>query len=191
VLKQHATTGAAIAFHETIALALVGEVDFLLNLARKAKTRDIAIRGIASLYSVLLSECQQPHRLDYRPVERLLEMPDCQGRVSKLFSGPCAIGPEDVEEALRGLESKHAVIREHAVCVLGERKLGAAAAARVLPALAARLGDKSATVRRLAILSLSDWKKAAKPYAADIRRLFKDPSPDVADYARTFVKAVE
>jgi hypothetical protein len=190
VLKQHARQGRALAFHDTIALALLGEVEFLLKLADSAKTRDIAVQGICSLNSVWINWCQQPRALDYRPLEQLLEKPGCKDKVRSLFSGKCEISPADVEEALRGLESKHAVIREHAVSVLGERRLGPKAAARILPALVARLQDRSAMVRRLAILSLSRWKKAASPYRAEIRRLSKDPNVDVALASKYCLKEV-
>ncbi len=188
VLKQHARQGHEVVSHDTIALALLGEVDFLLELADSAKTRDIAVEGICSLYSVWLDWCLQPRKLDYRPLEQLLEKPACKGKVRELYSGNCHIDEGDVDEALRGLESKHTVIREHAVIVLGDRRLGGKLAIRILPAVAARLQDRSATVRRLAILSLSDWKKAAKPYVAEIRKLFKDPNADVAFNAKHYAK---
>ena len=46
------------------------------------------------------------------------------------------------------------------------------------------------TVRRLAILALSGWKKTARPYAAAIRRLFDDPNADVASTAKHCLKEV-
>ena len=81
VLKQHALQGHELAFHDTTALALLGEVDFLLELADSAKTRDIAVRGICSLYSVWLNWCQERRPLDYRPLEQLLEKPGCKGKI--------------------------------------------------------------------------------------------------------------
>jgi Domain of unknown function (DUF4303) len=187
VLKQHALKGNELAVHDTIALALLGEVDFLLELADSAKTRDVAVQGICILYSAWLNWCERPPALDYRPLEQLLEKPGCKGKVKRLNSGSCAT-EADVKEALRGIESKHAAIREHAVSVLGDRRLGVKAAIRILPALAARLQDRNATVRRLAIISLSGWKKTAKPYAAEIRKLFKDPDADVAFTAKHYWK---
>ncbi len=138
ILKQHALKGHEIACHDTIALALLDEVDFLLELADSTKTRDIAIEGICGLYSVWLDLCLQFRTLDYQPLEQLLEKPACKGKVRDFFSGNCHIDEGDVDEALRGLESKHAVIREHAVTVLGDRRLGAKLATRILPAVAAR-----------------------------------------------------
>lgn len=166
---------------------MLGDVDFVLELADQAKTRGIAIRGISSLYSCMLNWSLHPKPLDYRPVERLLEKRNCQALVTKLFSGPCEIKPEDVDEALRGLKSKHAVIREHAVVVLGERNL-AKQAERILPAIADLLLDRTANVRRLTIIALSRRKKGALPYLAEIRKLFKDPDPEVSSTAKHYAK---
>jgi hypothetical protein len=190
VLKRRALKADELAFHDTIALALLGEVDFLLVLADSPKTRDIAVQGIRSLYSIWLNWCRQPRTLDYRPLERLLEKPGCKGKVKGLYSGTCEITEAGVDEALRGLESRHALIREHAITILGDRRLGAKAATRVLPALVARLQDRSATARRLAILSLSRWKKVARPYAAEVRKLFDDPNADVAFAAKHYLNEV-
>ena len=190
ILKERARRSYALGFHDTTALALLGEVEFLLKLADSAKTRDNAVQAICSLYSVSIDRCLQPRLLDYRPMEHLLEKPGCKGKVKALFSGCCQIDSGDVDEALRGLESKHHVIREHAVIVLGDRRLGAKAAARILPALAKRLQDRSATVRRLTILALSRWKKTARPYAAEIRILFNDPDAEVASTAKHYLKDV-
>jgi hypothetical protein len=188
VLKQRARQGDESAFHDAIALALLGQGDFLLKLADSAKTRAIAARGICSLYSIWVNWRQQPWHLDYRPLELLLAKPGCKSLVKELCSAPCEIKESSVDEALRGLQSKHVVIREHAVTVLGDRRLGAKSAVRVLPALADRLHDRVANVRRRAILALVYWKKAARPHAADIRKLFKDPDADVAFTAKHYVK---
>jgi hypothetical protein len=188
ILKERATTAHCGAQHDAIALAFLGETEFLLGLAANAETRDTAVQGLGSLYSVWIDWCQQNRRLDYQPMERLLAISGCKAKVKGLYSGSCEIAPDDVDEALRGLDSKHAVIREHAVSVLGNRKLGAQAAKRILPAIAGMLQDKSATVRRLAILSLGRWKKAAAPFVADVKRLARDPDATVADYAKRFVK---
>lgn len=192
ILKDRAWSGMALAFHDTIALALLGEIEFLLELAREPRTQIIAIRGISSLYSTLMNHwCQHPQPLDYRPMERLMAIPGCEAKVFELFSGSRSITPEDVDEALRGLESQHDGIREHAVCTLGNPKLGKKLAGKILPALAARLQDTSATARRLAIVSLSYWKKQASPFAGEVRKLFKDPDPQVASFAKQFISAVE
>lgn len=190
ILKRKAKTGHEQRIHETTALGRLGEVEFLLTLADSARTRDVAIQGLCSLYLSTYYPARKTLQLDYRPLERLLEKPGCARKVKKLYSGNCDLAATDVDEALRGLKSRHAVIREHAVISLGDRRLGKEAASRILPAVAARLRDRSPTVRRLAILSLSYWKKQAKPFAPDIRKLFKDPNPDVAYTARHIVKEI-
>ncbi len=90
---------------------------------------------------------------------------------------------DDVPEALRGLSSRHAVLRWHAASVLGNRGLGAAAGKQVLPALERALSDAHPTVRRLAVLSISYWKSAAKPYLPAIEALRNDPDESVRDTA--------
>ena len=188
ILKSRAATAHRHAQHDVCALAVFGETEFLLQLATQIHTRDVGIQGIAWTYSNFMDASKQEHRLNYQPMERLLAIPGCKGKVEKLYSGACQIQPDDVEEASRGLASKHAVIREHAVSVLGNPKLGTQSAKRILPALAERLQDKSAVVRRLTILSLGRWKKAAAPFVADVKRLTKDPDPTVAEFAKRFVK---
>lgn len=191
LMKQRAQTGREIHQHDTVALALLGEVDFLLKLAETSQTQWIAVQGICSLYSSQIDSARQPRALDYQPVEKLLAIPGCKKHLESLYSGPCEIRESDVDEALRGLKSKHELIRGHAVTVLGQRKLGAKVAARVLPAIAESLQDKSATIRRLAILALSRWKKTAKPYAPEMRKLFRDPDPNIVHYAKQYIKEVE
>lgn len=188
ILKARAASGHGGARHDVNALAVLGEAKFLLQLATQAKTRDVAVQGLCCCYSRFMDASRQEHRLDYQPMERLLALPGCKGQVEELYSGACQIQPDDVEEALRGLASKHAVIREHAVSVLGNPKLGTQSAKRILPALAERLQDKSSVVRRLAILSLGRWKKAAAPFVVDVKRLTKDSDSTVAEFAKRFVK---
>src|SRR5439155_8700943 len=92
-------------------------------------------------------------------------------RSSSPGGGYCGITVDEVDEAIHGLTSRHAVIRRHAVCVLGERSLGAAVARRVLPLLCRTVSqDPDATVRRLAILSLLSWQKDSRRYADVVRQ---------------------
>jgi hypothetical protein len=71
----------------------------------------------------------------------------------------CDISPTDVPEALRGAKSPHVLVRKHAVCVLGERRLGDAVGRGVIPELRAIAEtDSDSEVRRLAALSLKWWK---------------------------------
>lgn len=186
-LRKRAQAGGETRFHETSALALLGDIEFILKLADQVRTRSAAIAGISSLYSIQANECGRRIPLDYRPLEQLLSRPPGTRKVT-LDGSPCEIGAADVDEALRGLQSRYAVIRQHAVSILGDRRLGKQASKTILPALAAQLQDSNPHVRHLAILSLVDWKKLAKPYATDIRRLFKDSNADVRFSARHYVK---
>jgi len=71
----------------------------------------------------------------------------------------CVISPAEVPEALRGTTSTHVLVRKHAVCVLGERRLGDAVGRVVIPQLRAIAEtDPDSEVRRLAALSLKWWK---------------------------------
>jgi len=84
---------------------------------------------------------------------------------------------------IRGMRPSHLIIRQHAVCVARERKLGTAAGKKLLPAIVERFQDSNANVRRLTILSLSYWKAAAKPFHAEARKLIDDPDANVRMYA--------
>ncbi len=185
-LRTRAQNGHELNFHDTIALELLGDTEFLLKLAGDAKARKIAIRGITIRYSSWASDIKQIP-LDYRPIERLLEDQECKGSVEKFYDSPKIVAA-DIDEALRGLQSKHGLIREHATCVLCDPRLGKEASKRILPALAARLRDRRATVRRLAILSLGRWKKLGQAYSPEVRKLLKDPDPNVASYAESFLQ---
>ncbi len=124
------------------------------------------------------------HRLDYRLVERLLgegseEVKALIVDAIKPGSSFDDIQVADIDEALRGLTSEHLAIRQHAVMLLGCRGLGSKASKRVLPELAKQLQDGNATIRRLALLSLNDWKSAAKPYRNQMWALKEDPDREV------------
>lgn len=191
-LRRRASAGHETRFHEAGALALLGDIDFLLKLAESAKAAEVAVRGIALRTSCAASDCQRDIPLDYRPIEALLEIPAAKKQAARELNETSSIDivPSDVEEALRGLGSKHVAVRVHACGVLGERRLGKKAGERVLPELAGCLQDRSATVRRLAIVALSGWKKAARPWVGEIRKRFKDPSDSVATTARHYAKEI-
>lgn len=75
-------------------------------------------------------------------------------------------------------------MRWHAAAILGDRALGRAT--DVVPALAARLDDPHPIVRRIAVLSIGYWKKAAAPFHGAIERLRAEPNEGV----RTIVEHV-
>lgn len=125
--------------------------------------------------------------LDYTRLETYLDAVPAARKLAEEELEPgssfVSIVASDVDEAVRALASKHAVVRWHAASVLGERSLGPAAGKKLLPALAAVLGDRNAIVRRFAVLSLSYWKAAARPYHPAIRALRNDSDPVVRSVA--------
>ena len=118
-------------FHFTSALAVLGDVDFLLDIAKKADTRDAAIDGIKSLYGSGKNGFV-PVSLDYSPLERLLSIKSCSkkaqrpcsgGPIQYALSSRGAIHPEDTGTAIAGTTSRYKMIREHAICALGDLSL--------------------------------------------------------------------
>ena len=188
-LRKKANTGAELEWHSTSALALLGDTDFLLDLADDSKTRNIAIEGITSLYSSAVNHCLRPPALDYGPLKTLLTKNSCRRKVGKLYSGR-DISDQEINTALAALRSKYRVIRENALCVLGDRRLGKKAGERILPAIADRLQDRCANVRRLAIINLTFWKKDARAFGRSVRRLLKDPDQEVRSTARQYLKSL-
>lgn len=161
------------------ALLMLGDIDYLFEQTHVSAMRE---RAVTAIVSGLKS--QSPGPLDYRFVERLLgtddpEIIEVVQQELKPGSSLCEITVSDLAEAFRGLESPHAVIRCHAVSVLGDRGLGRKAAKQVMPTLSQRLEDPDASVRRLTLLSLSQWKVAAKPYHEQMLRLKEDPDREV------------
>ena len=178
-----------MADHSARALFLLGDVEFLFPLVQNARTRSLALTGILTGLKPRASRCLHPIPLDYRPAERLLALKSAA--VTRLVNEELRPGSSfidikatDVAEALRGLSSPYVVIRQHAVCVLGDRGLGKAAGKVVLPALADRFHDPEPNVRRLTLLALSYWKAAAQPYHAEMRKLQKDKDADIRFWAR-------
>ncbi len=189
-LRKQATAPGRERFHETTALVLLGDVDFVIKLAERADSRDAAIEGIKESYSCAADECCVPLPLDYEPIERLLKIKSCQRLVKKDYSPGGVyvialpsreIGVESLDAAIKGTKSKHRIIREHAVGCLGNRNLGKAAGECAMPEIVALFNDPCFNVRRLAILSLSYWKKAATPYLPQLKKLCRDP--DLREWA--------
>lgn len=188
-LRRFTTSYTGMATFCSRALFVLGDVEFLFSLVDDAKTRRHAVWGILRGLGSQASRHANPVPLDYRHVERLLakKSTSITRRVNdqlKPGSSFISIRANDVDEALRGLESRHTVIRQHAACVLGERGLGNAVGKRILPILAERLKDPVPNVRRLTLLALSYWKSAAAPYRAQMQQLTKDKDADVRRCAR-------
>jgi HEAT repeat protein len=176
-------------------LESLGDTEYLFRLASQEASQKAALSGLVFTYTSWASSLGWPNRreLDYRPLERILESkrPAWTRAVEEQLrpgSSFVTIQANEVDEAIRGLQSPHVIIRQHATCILGSRELGVAAGKKILPALVERLDDPHPNVRRLAALNLSYWKAAAKPYFPNIRRLLKDPNPDVRAEARSLIR---
>ncbi|RGE44734.1 DUF4303 domain-containing protein [Comamonas testosteroni] len=132
--------------------------------------------------------------LNYAPLEQILSLGDealTQAIEEELEpgSGYCSPRPDDIGEALRGLQSTHVLVRMHAAWILGERSLGAEAGKRILPALAQALRhDTDGDVRYQAMLGLQDWKKASSKHLSDIQYAAEhDASDDVRELAQEWL----
>lgn len=157
-----------------MSLAILGDFDFLFKLSEDSKTRGIVKSGISGLFGYRVDYCQSHLPLDYRPLERYFDN-KCKPAIKDMWAGCRTIKADDVEEALRGLESKHAEIRIHAASVLSKHKNIRRRAKKILPALVDQLSDQNSHVRRRVVNAISDWGKDAKPYAKEVRKLLKDP----------------
>jgi hypothetical protein len=194
-LRQQVRNISGAAHWSASALAMLGDTKYLFKLAEDDALAEIAIRGLAFPYEEFGDPDDWPRRpkLDYGVFERLLDRksPAWTRIVTDALSpgrGFVSIRSDEIDEALRALQSPHVLIRQHAVCILDNRALGPAAGKRILPALVECLEDSHANVRRLAILSISSWKAAAKPYLPAIKLLFQDKNANVRETARWELK---
>jgi hypothetical protein len=150
---------------------------------------DVVVSAIAAPYTSFRDHAAQSLPLDYQPLADSLEhrpqYTDALIRELGPGHGGCKIRPSEVDEALRGLTSPHALIRSHAVGILGDRDLGPAAAPVILSRLATvAREDPDADIRRLAILSIHWWSNDARHYASIIRDARDhDHDPKVRDAA--------
>jgi hypothetical protein len=172
-------------------LSILGDLDWLLAQTNLESTRKNAITGLTSPLTFWANRCGQSVPLNYRPLESLLEKrcaacDECAQKELKPGSSFIEITKVDVDEAVRGMQSDFVVIRQHAVCVAGERSLGKAAGKTLLPAIVERFQDDVPNVRRLAILALSYWKAAGRPFHDEARKLITDPDTDVRVYANSY-----
>jgi hypothetical protein len=178
---------AGRSFWHAMALGMLGDHEWLA-----AQPPAVAVPGLTARLRAI-TQGGPPRPIDYRPLEAYLagRGAGARAQVEKtLEPGSSYVQPrkEDVDEALRGLGSEHAVVRWHAAALLGDRGLGAAAGKRIVPALAALLADPHRLVRRLAVLSLADWREAARPYQRQMAALRGDPDETVARVARHVIE---
>jgi hypothetical protein len=167
---------APSSFWHAMALGVLGDQDWLA-----AQPPKVAVPGLCAPFRAIT---KANVALDYAPLERYLDR--AEPAIRKQVEDELAPGSSyntitkiDVAEALRGLASEHAVIRWHAANLLGDRGLGPAAGKAALPALAEALRDPHPIVRRLAVLAISYWKAAAKPYWTQIEALREDRNATV------------
>jgi hypothetical protein len=187
-LRKHARTKGGTGELSANALHLLGDVEFLYELLNSEELLNQAVDGILKGLKVGASDRKVPLPLNYSHAERLLAMnsPAIEARVIEaLKPGSSFIDPKpsDLDELIRGLNSPHVPIRQHAACVAGDRALGKAVGKKLLPVLAEKLTDSVPNVRRLALLALSYWKSDAAPYHAEMKKLQKDKDPQVREYA--------
>ncbi len=145
----------------------------------------VAVNGLCAPLQAITAGVAKP--LDYRPLERFLDAADVETHA--LVDNALAPGSSyvemrasDLDEAICGLGSDHAVVRWHAASLVGERALGSSVGKQVLPLLVQRLSDANPLVRRLAVLSIDRWK-ATKRHQATIEALRDDPDEVVARIA--------
>ncbi len=174
-LRAHAPTLSWAA----TALGMLGDHDWLA-----AQTNAVAVPGMTAGFKAWMNDRRQRPAVDYRPLERYLDAADAATKrkiADELAPGRSYVSAtaDDVDEALRALASKHAVVRWHATDMLGNRGLGASVGKRVLPALADRLTDEHELVRRLAVISVTEWKALAKPYRGRVAELAGDPDETI------------
>ena len=144
------------------ALAQLDRLDLVLAGASGLSPEALAT-AVTARYTSFRDHGAHPLSLDYLPLEEFLSVyPGIAPKVAdelKPGTSYCVISPAEVPEALRGTTSPHVPVRKHAVCVLGERRLGDAVGRAVIPQLRAIAEtDPDNEVRRLAALSLQWWK---------------------------------
>jgi hypothetical protein len=144
------------------ALAQLGRLDLVLASAA-GLSREALATAVTARYTAFRDHGVHPLLLDYLPLEDFLSaypaiVPEVADEL-KPGRSYCIISPVEVPEALRGATSPYVLVRKHAVCVLGERRLGDAVGRQVIPRLRALAEtDPDSEVRRLAALSLQWWK---------------------------------
>ncbi|PMR58795.1 hypothetical protein C1A38_22760 [Verrucosispora sp. ts21] len=174
------------------ALARLGRLDLVLGQIDRLP-REVVVSAVAAPYTSFRNQAVAAPQLDYRPLQDVIErwpayVPALAEEL-KPGRGYCDITVDEVDEAIGGLASPHVVVRRHAVCVLGERRLGFAVARRVLPLLGQTVSqDPDATVRRLAILSLLWWRKDSHRYANVVREALNDPAAEVREVAAYWLR---
>ena len=173
------------------ALSRLGRLDVILT--EPGLPADTVVTAVAAPFSGFRDHAEAPPLLDYRPIDEFLashpHLADALADELKPGSGYCTIRATEVDIAISGLRSPRDLIRQHAVCILGERSLSPAVGRLVTPLLAKVVtSDPVADIRRLAILSLLSWRKDAVHCAATIRDALDDPSQQVRETAQYWLR---
>ena len=175
------------------ALGAMGDHDWLLHQTGRLPDELIA-QGLAYPYRAWNSKPGTTALpLNYAPLEQALGSSPALAQViaQELSpgSGFCELRPTDIDQALSGLQSAHALVRMHAAWIMSERSLGADAGKRILPALAQALRqDPDEDVRYQVMQALLDWKKASAKYLSDIEHAAQhDASEDVRELAQEWL----
>jgi hypothetical protein len=142
------------------ALSRLGHLDLVFDAGVDGET---LVEAVTAPFTSFRDHGRAPSGLDYRPLELFLDRQPghtlAVERALKPGTSYCGLRVSEVDEAIRGLSSPHRVIRQHAVCVLGDRGLGPEVGERVIPLLArASDADPEPEVRRLAGLALGWWR---------------------------------
>lgn len=167
------------------ALGMLGDLEWLSHQDPAVACSGLTIRLLALAYD---QDGVTSPALDYRPLERWLDVLGDEALVlaeEALAPGSyIALKADDVDEALRGLISRHAVVRWHAASVSGHRGLGKKNGAKLLPALVRALDDTHPIVRRLAVLAIGRWRSSANQYRGAVSKLCNDTDEIVARSAK-------
>lgn len=177
-------------------LGILGDMQWLLEAASTPSTRHAAVLGIIEPLRSFINYCPHAAPLTYQFVEALLDQ-DCE-QCTAIVEEELAPGASlrditvaEVDEALRGLNSRHPIVRRHAAMVLGGGRFGAVAKKKIAPALVDRFQDSDRQVKRLSVLSLSYLpKSAAKPFRENLEALLDDPDLDVILFARRTLEKI-
>jgi len=192
-LRAQVKNNTSASMWSATSLGLLGDTDFLYDLLKFENTMENAVDGITAPYRSSANDCKKSSSLNYQLLRRLLESgyeESIEIAVERLAPGiPYNdITVDDIAEALSGLASPHKLIRQHAVCILGDSSLGKNVALEVLPALSNLLTDECSVIRRLAVLSISNWKELAVKYRPNIEVLLEDESSKVRATAGSVLK---
>ncbi|MEM9411202.1 MAG: hypothetical protein AAGA30_08820, partial [Planctomycetota bacterium] len=195
-LKRLVQTSGKKSLNAATSLAMLGELDFLVGLALKKTNLSGVVEGVKKLYSAhSIDQSAVYVPLDYRPIERLLEIPSCRKLAQKPASDTRfvletrSIRASDFDEAVRGTKSTHRMIREHAVLCLGNPKLGKKLSGEAMHAISSCFSDRSSAVRYRALISMQRWKAAAKNYIPAIKKIAKRDPDDHLRYSADCVLA--